>query len=175
MKKGIIIFIIIFICIGFFWLINNKKHSNNLLQSKNTSNNIIANRKIENKVLERSKKEITYSRVSFFHTKPVYVSLSIPSTWEGRYRLEEKGNIASFMYIGDPENVVNLFSIKLFSENEYNKNDEYIKIDSKDGYILAYKRNNASSQNSSIDKNDEFVLMNAGIDKILKSLKIFKL
>jgi hypothetical protein len=53
---------------------------------------------------------ITYSRITFFHTQPHIGSLLIPSYWEGNYRIAEADNRAIFSCIANNKNV-GLFEI----------------------------------------------------------------
>lgn len=53
------------------------------------------------------------SRISFFLSRPIRANLAIPDYWEGNYRLSESGDKASFIYIEDPDNISEIFYVRM--------------------------------------------------------------
>ncbi len=99
MKKKVIIisFIIIFLLLAvFLFFVLNKKNELDKLP-------------IEKKVFDCD--SINYSRISFFNTSKNRVSLNIPESWEGNYRLKEEGNEAVFYYLQDDGGINKIFGI----------------------------------------------------------------
>jgi len=72
-----------------------------------------------NTPVENTKEKET-SRITFFHVSRPICSLAIPSDWEGRYRVRDKGEEAVFEYI-DNGNSKEFFSIKKTNENNGNE------------------------------------------------------
>jgi len=54
---------------------------------------------------------LNYSRVSFFNITKDRVSLNIPESWEGNYRLREDGNKAVFYYLRSDGSASEMFAI----------------------------------------------------------------
>ncbi|MBD3247746.1 hypothetical protein GF382_00455 [Candidatus Falkowbacteria bacterium] len=87
------------------------------------------------------------SRISFFLSKPIRASLAMPDYWEGNYRISEKDNTASFIYIEDAERTTPIFHIKMVSlgelsnlekgEKEIDKNKRVKRED--ETYTFVYK------------------------------------
>lgn len=115
-----------------------------------------------------------YSRISFFHTQEVSGSLAIPESWEGKYRMKELGRQVNFFYIGEPENEQLLFIIKLYNEEEWEKEKLKTsgmaeKIGQKNGYVFTYVIN---SMQISSTLNQEYKTMGREVEKIMNSIKL---
>lgn len=63
---------------------------------------------------------IDYSRLSLFNATKDRVSLNIPESWEGKYRLKEEGNKAIFYYLLESGSANEMFVInkKIESSND---------------------------------------------------------
>lgn len=111
-----------------------------------------------------------FSRITFFHTTKPICTLAIPEAWEGKYRLQDSGGIAHFLYIqedGNPE----LFYIKKYKKEEKINEDNEKKIweNKTDFYVSNLSTN-------SVDKfvhKEEFKKMIKDFDEIVKTFKCF--
>lgn len=93
---------------------------------------------------DKNKEPISYSRASFFIVNPIKASIAIPDDWEGKYRIQEKGNAARFYYIEDPEAQVELFIILYYSVAEWEKikkkkDNQAVEITTHDSTIFVYE------------------------------------
>lgn len=111
-----------------------------------------------------------FSRITFFHAAKPICSLAIPENWEGKYRLQDNGDTAHFLYIqeaGNPE----LFYIKKYKkEGDINKEVER-KIWGNKNSVYA-----ASLSTQGVDElvnKDEFEKMTNDLDGVLKNFKCF--
>ncbi len=122
---------------------------------------------------KKSKKKISYSRVTFFHHLPIKASLAIPETWEGKYRIEEKDDEARFYYIGNIKNPQLLFRILAFKKSEWENfkhKNNFKKIKEKEGYVFVWQK-----ANEKVSTSEEYFDMMSNIEDIISSFKDFKL
>jgi hypothetical protein len=61
---------------------------------------------------------VSFSRVSVFIPAPIKGSLAVPSTWEGKYRMDEAGLTATFYFSADPYRETRLFAIRQYPAKE---------------------------------------------------------
>jgi len=167
MQKNILIFLVVcFVILSLFLFFKDDK-GQNYVDNKGDIDSASEEGQLTDAKKEKKKSEqkITYSRISFFHTKPVYASFSIPSDWEGKYRMKEQGDTVSFLYIngGDGNNLI--FSVQLLKQSDNNK-----AFASKYGYDFILLDN--SDNNTT---NDELNAMRGHVKTILNSIKIFKI
>jgi hypothetical protein len=132
-------------------------------------NKIDKNKNKEQQKVEDSRQQrmstASWSRVSFFETLPINVTFAMPSYLEGNYRLVKGGSQATFLYIKDPSNPVEMLSIKVFSNAEFNLPSGDIELASKcDKYKFSYKLADKSSYNGSDG---------AGFSQALEDIKFF--
>lgn len=90
----------------------------------------------------------TWSRVSFFETLPLNVSLAIPSYLEGNYRMIKGGDNVEFLYIKNPEIVAPMLLIKISKKGglQLIDGERELKSDCSD-YSFAYKLYPSDSYN----------------------------
>jgi len=113
----------------------------------------------------------TYSRISFFHSRPVKASLSIPEDWEGEYRMKESGDKVNFYYIGDPGKEILLFRINSANKDDYDEREGYHHIVEKGDYVFNYE---LSTDNlDGVDNKEEYELMAGEVIDIISSFKVF--
>jgi len=96
-NKKIIILSLVFlliIAVSFFIFNGDKKNEKNIVEKKYFDC-----------------ESVKYSRISFFNTEEDRVSLNIPESWEGNYRLKEEGNRAMFYFLNDDGSANKIFSI----------------------------------------------------------------
>ncbi len=165
-NKKIILFIVVLTIFAFVFYWQQKQNNNEISEVKTEPK--------KEEIKKKPKKKISYSRVTFFHHFPVKASLAIPETWEGKYRLEEKGNEVLFYYIGDINNPKPLFKILAFKEEDWNNfehKSEFKKIKSRQpGYVFAWQK-----QIDKISNSSEYFDMIEDINDIINSFRDFKL
>jgi len=111
-----------------------------------------------------------FSRITFFHTTKPICTLAIPEAWEGKYRLQDSGGIARFLFIqetGNPE----IFYVKKYKNKEKIDvaNEKKIWEDASSLYATSL-----STQN--VDKfvhKEEFEKMLKDFEEISKTFKCF--
>lgn len=97
------------------------------------------------------------SRISFFNASADRVSLAVPEWWEGKYRLKESGDSASFSYIDKAGESQEFFIIKKYPNSSWQDNDPAHE-NSKESKILKKKNTDFSyylSPDISADKAQE--------------------
>ncbi len=62
-------------------------------------------------------KEMSFSRITFFHGADLTGSLAIPEHWEGKYRMKEERGVVNFYYINSANNE------KMFSVSRHENQD----------------------------------------------------
>ncbi len=153
----------------------NSRRQINRLQKQTEKQNILLKKAIAKNQKKREVKR-EKSIISFFLTQPLGASLAIFSDWEGHYRLDENGNRADFVFL-EPKAKKQpiIFSILNFKKNKWDqlKNSDDFKntqiLKEVEGVVFI-----ALIPNSSIN-NPQFAKMRDDVDKILPTLRIFKL
>lgn len=159
----ILALIIIFIGIGYF-LTNKKTETQKIADKAASEQGVAAEKKVE-----------SFSRVTFFLTLPVKGSLAMPASWEGRYRMEDQRSVMNFKYIGNSEIIANLFSVKTYTKEDWEKMavKDGVLILEKDGYVFIYSK--ATDNPYTGEASEKFLKMQNEADEIIKSFKGFKL
>lgn len=159
----ILALIIIFIGIGYFSI--NKK----------TETQKITDKTAPEQEIKEAKKVENFSRATFFLTSPIKGSLAMPASWEGRYRMEDRGSVMNFKYIGNSEIIADLFSIKTYTKEDWEKKDvkEGVLILEKEGFVFIYSK--ATDNPYTGEASEKFLKMQNEADEIIKSFKGFKL
>jgi hypothetical protein len=156
-KKIIMFVVIVLVCFSAVYFIFSPKK-----ELKNTKSN------------EMVGKEVSlppkFSRITFFHkTKPI-CSLAIPESWEGKYRLQDSGDEAHFLYIQELNNP-ELFYVKKYQKNtKMNEIGERLILENENNFYTA----SLSTQN--VDKfvnKLEFEKILKDLDEVLRSFKCF--
>jgi len=111
-----------------------------------------------------------FSRITFFHASKPICTLAIPENWEGKYRLQDSGGVAKFLYIKEADNP-ELFYFKKYKKNEkINSETERKVFENKSSvYVVSLSTQNVDKF---VNKN-EFVKMTKDFDEVLKSFKCF--
>ena len=120
------------------------------------------------------KKETVFSRATFFFAMPYKGGLSMPESWEGKYRMKEEGNTIRFKSIRNPDLVSDIFSIQELKKEDWEKLEkkEGEKIAEEGGYVFIYIKAKDSPYK---DKDlEDFKKMQQGADEIIKSFRAFK-
>lgn len=110
------------------------------------------------------------------YTHPVYgYSINIPDDWMGKYFVEEKDHIASFVYNSSSDLKYNLFSIVVYSNNEWQQTKSEPgfhgnEITAKDDLVFVYV---ISLDNPYVgEEGDEYQKMAGDVNNIIKTFKI---
>lgn len=112
----------------------------------------LANKKADQKVMEQKQKQkieearaqrmgaAAWSRVSFFESLPINVTLAVPSYLEGNYRMAKGADNVSFSYIKNPEIVAPMLDIKVAKRDKFKlgEGETELKSDCPD-YKFSYK------------------------------------
>lgn len=104
------------------------------------------------------------SRISFFLAKPLRANLAVPDYWEGNYRLSEKGNKTSFIYIENPSQTAELFHIRLIKignlddllKGEEEISSEHRKEKGGEVYTFVYKISDSDPYAGNEELKDKF-------------------
>jgi len=109
------------------------------------------------------------------YTHPVYgYSITIPEDWKGKYFVEEKDRIASFVYNSSSELKYNLFSIAVYPNNDWQqtKNEPGYhgnEITSKDNLVFVSV---FSLDNPYVgDEGDEYQKMAGDVNNIINTFE----
>lgn len=125
MRKNIVIIIsllILLLCLSLFYYVTNDK-TKIIAEAPKTS---------------LSEQAEAYSRISFFNSSPARVSLAIPESWEGNYRLETKNEQVNFLFIGEPNKIIKLFDIKYILQRDWPQQDFGQEFFRKKAYVYVY-------------------------------------
>ncbi len=135
---------------------------------------LIKNKKEKNVLEEKQRVEesrqqrmgaASWSRVSFFEGLPINVTLAIPSYLEGNYRIIKGADLVRFLYIKDPSNPVEMFFVRVGSNNEFNLSEGESELPSKcSDYKFSYK----------LSKTDEYKGSDiSGFSQAMDDMKFF--
>ncbi len=90
----------------------------------------------------------SWSRISFFESLPINATFAMPDYLEGNYRLVKGPDQATFLYIKDPSNPVEMLHIKVFTDGTYKLDDGETDLSSDcKGYRFTYKLASGDSYN----------------------------
>jgi len=107
-----------------------------------------------------------HSRVTFFHSGPYMASLAIPTSWEGKYRLDQQGKQARFLYLNGRSDSRPLFSLS------------YCRVNSCDidGRRIAHKKDVefVLKTHDKQGKTGRYKQMLDQVENIISSFKAFK-
>jgi uncharacterized MAPEG superfamily protein len=99
---------------------------------------------VEKQKIEESRQQrmstATWSRVSFFESLPINVTLAVPSHLEGNYRMIKSDNKVDFLYIKNPEFAAPMLSVKVGKQGELQlaEGEKELKSDCTN-YSFSYK------------------------------------
>ncbi len=147
-KIGILLIIFLLLAVVIFFIMNRNNNSN--------SSEVA----VEKKIFDCD--SINYSRLSFFNATNDRISLNIPESWEGNYRLKEEGNNAIFYYLSKDGSASKMFGIS--KKIDSNDSEKIIceKEDSK--FILdIYDLELGQNYNKTIDN----------LDCVIRSIKCY--
>lgn len=102
-------------------------------------------------------------------------SINIPESWKGKYFVEEKDNIVSFVYNSNSEMKYEIFSIAVYPIDEWQKikNEPGFhgtEITSKNGMVFVYS---ISLDNPYVGgEGEEFQKMAGKVNEIIKTFKL---
>lgn len=158
-KKQMLIILAIFVFFLSAWVVNGV-----LLKR------VLKNKEIEQVKTEQAPLPPKFSRISFFHTAKPICTLAIPENWEGKYRLQDNGGVAHFLYIQDVANP-EIFYIKKYEKGDYaNKESEKKIFENKNVvYVIGLS---TQGVNEPVNK-DDFEKMTKDLDVVLKNFKCF--
>jgi len=111
-----------------------------------------------------------FSRITFFHTAKPICTLAIPEEWEGKYRMQDAGGAAHFLYIeevGNPE----LFYIKKYDKSNKIKNENEKMIWENKSFVYVLGLSTRGSEK--IVNKEEYAKMIKDLDEITKTFKCF--
>ncbi|MCS7151350.1 MAG: hypothetical protein NZ928_03065 [Endomicrobia bacterium] len=112
------------------------------------------------------------------YTNSVYgYSVNIPESWKGKYFVEEKDHITSFVYNSTSDTKYNLFSIIAYSNDEWQQVKSEpgfhgTEITTKDDFVFVYVM---SLDNPYVgEEADDYQKMVGDVNSIIKSFRFIK-
>lgn len=112
------------------------------------------------------------SNISFFLNSPFRGSLSIPESWQGKFRAEESGREFDLVYASSSGQTAKLLAIFLFNDSEWVKQERqgsYHVLARHPGFIVAYGE--FSGMGLPKSESEEYQKMKAELADIKNSFK----
>lgn len=159
--KFILIFFIIFLLL-FTWLMAKQEEKRRQAEIDSRDNRLIKDQPV--KTLPN------FSRISFFNTQIIKVSLAIPDYWEGLYRVREEGRVLKIFYIGQAPVEDLLFSVKLLNiDKDIIPNDAWEIYNNGEDVLVYYL---STDRDEKKQTSQEYKNMSNDVFNIIESIKI---